>query len=760
MSGASIGDGSLGDAATGGKATGGKAVGGSSARAPSRRDRTLRAPSIGLRRALFFGLVGATTIGGGVLMLEIVRAAGVSPLELLILALFVPTFAWISIAFWNAVVGFTLGLLKRDPVSLGREVYGPGGETTEPLTPGADEAEPPLTTRTALVMPVYNEDPARTMAGLDATLRSLAATGQAHHFDVFLLSDSADPDVVAREERTWDELVAAWTDDGVMASLGRFGLDPYRPGRSGHDGDNGANGHPGPSGAHGAVGVDEDVVHEPASVRPAGPPTSADFRPPRPWTRPASFRYRRRAGRTGRKAGNLADFTKRWGDEVDFMVVLDADSVMSGPTLVELARTLEANPEAGLIQTVPVPAGQRTLFQRLVQFASALYSPMLAAGQAFWQGDAANYFGHNAILRVAAFREHARLPVLSGTPPLGGEVLSHDFVEAALLRRAGWGVWLLPGLGGSHEDVPGNVLDYAVRDRRWCQGSLQHLRLLFDPGLHALSRLHFALGAMGFVSSLLWLLMLLASTAYVGTEVGGLEGWLTRSTPLAEAWPLPELPAAVSLLVVTGVVLFLPKVLGTVLALLWRRRAFGGAARIVAGSVAEGVFAVVIAPVMMMYHARFVLGVLAGWTVRWMPQRRGGEGVSWRDALRGTAWMTALGALWSAGTWWMSPAFFLWLTPIFAGLWIAAPLVRWTSASGPGGWMRRTGLLEVPAAVAREDPSGVGGDRELAKGLWVRVAVAKETGANVGYSLESATPRAVRAPRPEHVARPPDPSTR
>jgi len=458
---------------------------------PSTRDRTLRAPAIGLRRTLFFGLVGVTTASGGSLMLEIVRTEGLSPLELLILALFVPTFAWISLAFWNAVVGFTLGLLKRDPVSLGREVYGPHGETTEPaavnVAPAAlggstgrfDAREPPLATRTALVMPVYNEDPDRTMAGLDATLRSLAATGQAHHFDVFLLSDSTDPEIIAREERTWDELVAAWKGDGVMASLGRFGLDPYRPGpgngsngRNGTNGNgsngngsNGTNGHAA-SGPHGAAPIEGGPVYGSAGPRPAGPPTPADFRPPQPWTRPASFRYRRRAERTGRKAGNLADFTKRWGDEVDFMVVLDADSVMSGPTLVELVRTLEANPEAGLVQTVPVPAGQRTLFQRLVQFASALYSPMLAAGQAFWQGDAANYWGHNAILRVDAFREHARLPVFSGRPPLGGEVLSHDFVEAALLRRAGWGVWLLPGLGGSHEDVPGNVLDYAVRIAR------------------------------------------------------------------------------------------------------------------------------------------------------------------------------------------------------------------------------------------------------------------------------------------------------
>ena len=162
------------------------------------------------------------------------------------------------------------------------------------------------------------------------------------------------------------------------------------------------------------------------------------------------------------------------------MVVLDADSVMTGRTLVELVRTMEANPRVGLIQTVPIPARRDTLFGRLVQFAASLYSPMLATGQSFWHTDAANYWGHNAIVRIRPFVEHCTLPVLPGAPPLGGPLLSHDFVEAALMRRAGWGVYLLPSIGGSYEEVPANILDYAKRDRRWTQGSLQHLRLLRD----------------------------------------------------------------------------------------------------------------------------------------------------------------------------------------------------------------------------------------------------------------------------------------
>ena len=370
-------------------------------------------PLVRLRRWLFFGLVAGTTLIGIGMMLDIVGGNGITALEVVILALFAATFSWITIAFWNAVIGFVLRVLRRDPLSLER-------------APAARNRDGPIVSRTALVMPVHNEAPARIMSGLAAMLRSLARTGHGDQFDVYLLSDTTDPTIARAEE-------AAWTT--LRQRLGR----------------------------------------------------------------PAGVYYRHRAANLGRKAGNIADFCLRWGSHYDFMVVLDADSIMCGSAVVELVRTMEANPRAGLIQTVPVPARRTTLFGRLLQFAGCLYSPMLATGQSFWQTDAANYWGHNAIVRVGAFAEHCRLPVLPGSPPLGGAILSHDFVEAALMRRAGWQVYLLPSVGGSYEEVPDNILDYAKRDRRWTQGSLQHLRLLPARGLHAMNRLHFLLGAMGYV---------------------------------------------------------------------------------------------------------------------------------------------------------------------------------------------------------------------------------------------------------------------
>ena len=561
-----------------------------------------------LRRRLYFGLVAGTTLIGVTMMLDIVRAAGINALEIIVLVLFAVTFGWISLSFWNAVIGFALMVLRRDPLSLGPAM--------------SRNSEGPIRSLTALVMPARNEDPERVMSGLAAMLGSLARTGQGHQFELHLLSDTTDPTLARAEEAAWATL---------KQKLGRS------------------------TGLH----------------------------------------YRRRPDNIGHKSGNIADFCDHWSEDYDFMVVLDADSVMTGRTLVELVRRMEANPRIGLIQTVPIPARRDTLFGRLVQFAASLYSPMLATGQSFWHTDAANYWGHNAIVRIGPFVEHCTLPVLSGDPPLGGALLSHDFVEAALMRRAGWDVYLLPSIGGSYEEVPANILDYAKRDRRWTQGSLQHLRLLRMRGLHPLSRLHFLLGALGYVASLLWLLMLLASTAYIVLPSFGIASFLGGYSLLPD-WSSPWTSQIVPLLGVTIGLLFVPKLLGVILALR-HPRAFGGTGRLLLSALLEMLFAVVIAPVMMMYHSRFVMSVLGGHDIRWEPPVREARAVPWPEAWHKTAGTTAFGLAWAGLTLYSSPTFFLWLTPIFTGVLLAAPLVRWTSSRSLGQWTRRRGLFLVPA---------------------------------------------------------------
>jgi membrane glycosyltransferase len=581
--------------------------------------RLIATPAVGRRRRLFFVLVALTRALGVGMMLDILSANGTTPLELVILALFAVTFLWIATAFWSGVIGFILQWWRRDPLSLR-----PLAQTAPPAA-----ARTPLQSRTAVVMPVYNEDTARVIAGLEATYRSLRATGESGNFDFYLLSDTTSPELARAELSAWAEL---------DRRLGR----------------------------------------------------------------PANLFYRRRARNSGRKPGNLADFCRRWGACYEYMVVLDADSVMTGACLLELAHAMQDNPNAGLIQTVPLPVRQRTFFGRFVQFAAALHSPMLATGLSFWQCDTANYWGHNAILRVRAFTEHCGLPSLSGKPPLGGEILSHDFVEAALLRRAGWRVYLLAELAGSYEEVPSNILDYVKRDRRWAQGNLQHLRLLGARGLHGLSRLHFLLGAIAYISSLLWLVMLVLSTVDAVALALTSDTFFTGGYQLFPDWPIAKTELIFSLLGLTAVLLLLPKLLAVRLALRWRRRQFGGAARLLLGATLETVFAVLIAPVTMAFHAYFVLGILCGRPVGWDTQTREGRTVSWREAGRRTLPMALIALAWGGIAYAFAPAFFWWLPPILLGLVLAAPIVRWSSSLWLGGLTRRAGLLIAPSEVGDE----------------------------------------------------------
>ena len=576
----------------------------------------LNSPFVRARRVAYFGLVAGTTIAGTAMMAGIVSAQGLTVLECVILALFVPTFTWIVMPFWTAMIGFMLRLSGRDPLTLAPAV------SLERPSP-ADILSLRAMPRTAVVVPIYNENPDLIAARVEAMIQSLRrVTSGGASIQLHLLSDTQDEAIARHEEAVWVQLQRR---------------------------------HP------------EVPMH-----------------------------YRRRERNEGRKAGNIGEFCRRCGDDYDLMVVLDADSIMTGETILHLVRLMQANPDVGLIQTIPLPALQRSLFGRLIQFAGRLYGPVLAAGQAFWYGDAANYWGHNAIMRLRPFLEHAKLPVLPGRPPLGGEILSHDFVEGAFLRRAGWRVVLAADLPGSWEELPPNVEDYARRDRRWAQGSLQHLKLLFERGLHPLSRLHFLLGAMGYISSLLWLLILLAGTAYVLLPVSHGPVLTTRQMVSAPAF---------SLLALTATVLFVPKLLGLIAGLLQERQAFGGTVRMMLSAFLETVFSVLLAPVMMLYHARFVLEIAFGRSVGWDAQDRERTDLTWTEARRAAHIPTAVGIVWGGVTLALSPLFFIWMSPIFLGLLLSIPLIRWTSLQRPGQRAHAAGLLLVPSETS--EPSEV-----------------------------------------------------
>jgi membrane glycosyltransferase len=504
--------------------------------------------------------------------------------------------------------------------------------------------------RIALVMPVYNEDPRRTTAGLEAIWSSLARQAESAAFDLFILSDTRKSDIAVAEEAAWRALVAR----------------------------------------HGGQG---------------------------------RIFYRRRAQNVGRKSGNIADFVRNWGAAYSHMIVLDADSVMSGKALVTLARLMDAHPQVGIIQTAPLPVGRETLFARMVQFGARLNGPMLSAGLAFWQLGEANYWGHNAIIRLQAFAAHCDLPRLPGKAPLGGEILSHDFVEAAFMRRAGYQVWLVPDLMGSWEEVPSNIIEFAARDRRWAQGNLQHTKVLIMPQLHWLNRLHMITGILSYATSPMWFAVLILSSIITCQEaIHGYQYFESGAHTLFPVWPEYRDGEIAALLLATIVVLLLPKVLGATLALVngSRRRAYGGGVRLLVSLLLEQIFSMLLAPTMMVFHSTFVITTLAGKPVTWNAQDRGDRGVTLGDALGRHVWQMLLGLIWGTVILMLAPRFIWWMMPVLAGLLLSALLTMVSSRVDLGVALRRHGLLLTPEETStppelaamqralRQSPSEIG----------------------------------------------------
>jgi membrane glycosyltransferase len=399
--------------------------------------------------------------------------------------------------------------------------------------------------------------------------------------------------------------------------------------------------------------------------------------------------YRRRPEAKAKKSGNIADFCEQFGSAYDAMIVLDADSLMSGNTLVSLHRTMAYNPRAGLIQTAPRLFNRRSLFARALAFASASYGPMQARGLAFWQLGESNFWGHNAIIRVSAFMKHCGLPVLPGKPPMGGLILSHDFVEAALLVRAGYTVSMAAELGGSYEEAPPHLLAYAARDRRWCQGNLQHLGLLATAGLRGASRWHLLAGALSYLASPLWLLFLAIGMVVTGEALSVRPTYFPEHKMLFPAWPIFDSATALQLLVWASLMLFGPKFLAL---FLQRDRPFSRAA----STCAEIGLSMLLAPTMMLLQTGFVGSVLLGMPVGWLPQQRDDAPPSWRETARALLPVTLIGAGGAAGTFFLSPSLLLWMAPVYLGLLLAIPLSVLSASTRVGDAVFARGLFHTP----------------------------------------------------------------
>jgi membrane glycosyltransferase len=557
-------------------------------------------------RAFALGLSAVAGLGAFWLFLQFGAADRLDMLDIIRALLILISTLWLA---WGAAQAL-IGLFSR------------------PKAPPVDPAAP-IRGRTAILMPVYNEDPRTSFSRLAAMEASLRATGDPAEIHFAVLSDTR-KDEIANDERL------------LFARL-----------------------------------VEE---------------TNGEGR----------FFYRRRAMNTGKKAGNIEDFITRSGAAYDYALILDADSLMEGETILAMIRRIEAEPRLGLLQTLPKVIRAQSRFGRAMQFSASFFSPVFARGLALMQGDTGPFWGHNAIVRVRAFAESCGLPVLRGTPPFGGHIMSHDYVEAALLARQGWIVRLDDDLEGSYEEGPENIVDHAKRDRRWCQGNLQHSRIIGAPGLKPWSRFVFAQGIMAYIAPLFWLAFLTASI---------LAPLMARPIDYFPEpyWPFPYFPPseaskAIGLAIGIFGLLFVPKILIALRAgVLGVARGFGGAALALASTIAELAFSSLTAPILLLFATRSVFQVLAGRDGGWPTNNRGDGRLSLSEGFAAAHWITSAGLIVLFTSYFLAPNLFFWLLPVGLPMVFAPFVLSWSSQPARSALMRVPSERQTPPVVARHD---------------------------------------------------------
>lgn len=408
--------------------------------------------------------------------------------------------------------------------------------------------------------------------------------------------------------------------------------------------------------------------------------------------------YRRRKVRIHKKSGNVSDFCRRWGSQYKYMIIFDADSLMEGELLVRMVNVMESREDIGILQTAPMAMNQISLISRLQQFASHVYGPLFFAGLRFWQLDESGYWGHNAVIRMAPFMKYCALPHLPGKPPFGGEIMSHDFVEAALMRRAGWGVWLAYELEGSYEELPPSLFEELERDRRWCQGNIQHLRLMFMKGISFGYRLLFLIGNLFYFSSLLLLLLLLLMTVHAVADFFQTVVYFSAEPSLFPHWPIQYRQLSIQLLMVTAMFLLVPKILSVLLIFLSpsKKARFGGGIRLSASVVLETIFSMLLAPLRMIYHAWYVVLNLVVPKLVWKAQSRRSRKISFAKAFR-SYWPGMIGAfVWSIIAYAVNKTLFWWVSAVVLPLLFAVPLSVFFSNPAMGMFFRNRGMFLAP----------------------------------------------------------------
>jgi membrane glycosyltransferase len=552
-------------------------------------------------RLFVLAVTVALSVYGVAEMYGVLSTNNITYLQWLFLVLFSINFIWIAFAFAQALIGF-LACIKPWP---SRQM----------------EVEAPF--KTAILLPIYNEDPVRIKVGLETMRADLLAKAPGKYV-FFILSDTNRADAWIAEE---------------YAFL--------------------------------------DVIFKEERGCPVY--------------------YRRRSHNTERKAGNIADWVQRWGGAYEAMIVLDADSTMSAACMQTLSRRLAAAPGVGLIQTLPTIVHANTLYGRLQQYANQCFGPIYAEGLSAWHGLSSNFWGHNAIIRTKAFAESCCLPILPGKPPFGGHVLSHDFIEAGLLRRAGWGVRFDTDIKASFEEAPPSLIDVMIRDRRWCQGNLQHTSFLFAQGFVFPTRLHLFSGLMSYLSAVFWLSLIVVGLA-IAIQASVVRPEYFADPSLFPVWPVFDAERALRLFVVSMGIVLAPKAFGWLMALLKisRCRHFGGPILLSLSTVFEMLISALYAPILMVSQFGLVVSVFRGKDSGWMPQSRNEGAMSWKSAARAHFSHTVFGVIVATIALLISKELFYWLLTITAGLMLSIPLSWLSGGVRSAKLFKKIGLLRVP----------------------------------------------------------------
>jgi len=401
------------------------------------------------------------------------------------------------------------------------------------------------------------------------------------------------------------------------------------------------------------------------------------------WQGRIAITYRRREINTAYKAGNIRDFCERWGRNHDFAVTLDADSFMTADAILRLVRIIQADPKLGILQGLVVGLPSTSAFARIFQFGMRLGMRSYTIGSAWWQGDCGPYWGHNAVLRLQPFIAYCELPVLDDT-----HILSHDQIEAVLMRRAGYDVRVLPEEDLGWEENPPTLIEFIRRDLRWCQGNMQYWRFLTMPSIKAVSRYQLAIAILMFVGSPAWIGMLGLGTMSL----------VFAHTPAS----FIRADAGMVLFVAVMVMWFSPKIASAIDILLRPelRRAFGGGTRFLLNYVIETIYSILLCPILWFGHTMFLTGLLLGREIGWIGQIRDDHAVPSALALRNLWPHTLLGCAVLAALATTHPGAIPYALFLAAGPALAVPFAVLTASPAIGRSCARIGIGRLPEETA------------------------------------------------------------